>query len=131
MLPGYVFLPAPADCGLVEDAPGARRFIRYGSGDIAELSQKVIDRIKEMEIEARINEGAILDREGKPFEIGQQVHVSKLELTGKILKLDGRRRIVVEVPLFGNIVPMVVGIGDIAGLAADPVGWPSSGGFKP
>lgn len=114
VIPGYIFLPVPANCWLVEEAPGVRRIMRNGRGGFAEIPDGGKEGIEQIrDIEASLNANPVAAREGIPFKVGQQVHVSRLDMTGKILKLDGRRRIVVSVPLFGSSIPMTVSVGDI------------------
>jgi transcription antitermination factor NusG len=112
VLPGYLFLPWPADCKLVEDAPGVRRFLRNGDGKPETLDENQMSRIRE--IEAALNDSIIAARDGIPFKVGQNVHVKRLEMTGKILRLDGRRRIIISVPMFGSSgVPLTLSVADI------------------
>jgi transcription antitermination factor NusG len=111
VLPGYLFLPHPADCKLVEDAPGVRRFLRNGDGEPETLGEHDINRIRE--IESALNDSIIAARDGIPFKVGQLVDVKKLEMRGKILRLDGRRRIIVEVFMFGRFVPTTLSVADI------------------
>lgn len=112
VLPGYLFLPWPADCRLVEDAPGVRRFLRDGDGQPETLGEHDMGRIRE--IEAALNASVVAARDGIPFKVGQTVLVKKLELTGVILRLDGRRRIIILVPMFGSRgVPLTLSVADI------------------
>lgn len=115
VIPGYVFLPAPADCELVEDAPGVRRIMRKENGDLAEIpdtGKQGMEKIRE--IEASLNANPIAARDGIPFRVGQKVLVRSLELEGKITQLDGKRRIIVSVPMFGSRgVPVTVSVADI------------------
>jgi transcription antitermination factor NusG len=111
VLPGYLFLPHPADCKLVEDAPGVRRFLRDNDGRPKTIDQYDMDRIRE--IEAALNDSIIAARDGIPFKVGQLVYVKRLEQRGKILRLDGRRRIIIEVFMFGSFLPMTLSVADI------------------
>jgi hypothetical protein len=112
VLPGYLFLPWPADCKLVEDAPGVRRFLRNVAGEPETLGEHDMSQIRE--IEAALNASTVAARDGIPFKVGQLVHVKRLEMNGKILRLDGRRRIIICVPMFGSRgVPLTVSVGDI------------------
>lgn len=98
-------------CQLVEKAPGVRRFVRNGDGEPETLGEHDMDRIRE--IEAALNDSIIAARDGIPFKVGQLVHVKRLEMTGKILRLDGRRRIIIEVFMFGSFVPLTLSVADI------------------
>jgi hypothetical protein len=112
VLPGYLFLPHPADCKLVEDAPGVRRFLRDGNGKPETLDEHEMDRIRE--IESALNDSIIAARDGIPFKVGQRVYITKLQIGGIILRLDGRRRIIVSTSIFGSRgVPMTVSVADI------------------
>jgi transcription antitermination factor NusG len=144
VLPGYLFLPWPANstqtmisdapavetstlkvgdvipggkkriidyCQLVEKAPGVRRFVRNADGEPETLDEHEMSRIRE--IESALNDSIIAARDGIPFKVGQLVDVKKLEMRGKILRLDGRRRIIIEVFMFGSIVPLTVSVADI------------------
>lgn len=114
VLPGYLFLPWPADYKLVEDAPGVRRFLRNGDGTPKTLHEHEMGRIRE--IESALNDSIIAARDGIPFKVGQVVDVKKLEMRGKILRLDGRRRIIIEVFMFGSFVPLTLSVADIASI---------------
>ena len=112
VLPGYLFIPTPVDCGLVEEAPGVHRFIRYANRDLAELDGHDMNKIRE--IEAALADSVIAARDGIPFKVGQAVHIIPLDINGEIQLLDSKRRIVVSVPLFGGSgVPMIVSVADI------------------
>ena len=111
VLPGYLFLPHPADCKMVEDAPGVRRFLRNGDGKPKTLDEHEIGQIRE--IEAALNDSIIAARDGIPFKVGQWVEVKRLEKRGKILRLDGRRRIIISVPEWFNGSPMTLSVADI------------------
>jgi transcription antitermination factor NusG len=111
VLPGYLFLPWPADCKLVEDAPGVRRFLRDVDGKPKTLDQHELDKIRETE--AALNCSIIAARDGIPFKVGQLVEVKSLENTGKILRLDGRRRIIIEVFMFNRFVTGTFSVADI------------------
>jgi transcription antitermination factor NusG len=145
VLPGYLFLPWPADCvqtmisdtpvahmsllkvgdvipggkkkvidycQLVEKAPGVRRFVRNADGFPETLDEHEMDRIRE--IESALNDSIIAARDGIPFKVGQNVYVKRLEMIGKILRLDGRRRIIISVPMFGSSgVPLTLSVADI------------------
>jgi transcription antitermination factor NusG len=111
VLPGYIFLPWPVDCRVVEDAPGVRRFLRNVDGAPETRDEREIERIRE--IEAALNDSAVAARDGIPFKVSQEVYVKKLELRGKILRLDGRRRIIISVPDWFNGAPMTLAVADI------------------
>jgi hypothetical protein len=89
-----------------------RRFLRNGDGVLEMLGEHEMDRIREIEV--ALNESVIAAREGIPFKVGQTVYIKKLEINGKILKLDGRRRIIISVPMFGSSgVPLTLSVADI------------------
>lgn len=115
VIPGYLFLPMPFMRGLSSDyfqfAPGIRGFMRRASGNVVELKPDEMSKIKE--IEEALQASAIAAVEGIPFKEGQIVRVEKLGVSGKILRIDSRRKILVEVPMFGSKVPVNLTVNEI------------------
>lgn len=111
VMPGYLFLLSPVNYRMVEDAPDVYKFMRNGDGNVAVIGQGDIDKIKE--IETALNDSAIAAAEGIPFKKGQSVRVMHLDLVCKIKRIDSRRRLVVDAPLFGSVVPLTVAVSDI------------------
>jgi transcription antitermination factor NusG len=117
VIPGYLFIPAPehgsVNWSLVESAPGVHGFM-CSAGNIVslpEIGKQGIEQI--MAIETALNESAIAAVHGIPFKKGQLVFVKSLEIIGEIKRIDGRDRIMVEVPMFGSKVPMWLSSGAI------------------
>jgi transcription antitermination factor NusG len=101
-------------CQLVEKAPGVRRFVRNGNGELAEIPDKGKEGMEKIrDIEASLNANPIAARDGIPFKVGQVVDIKKLEKRGKILRLDGRRRIIIEVFMFNRFVTGTFSVADI------------------
>lgn len=113
VIPGYMFLPAPADCALVEEAPGVR-VMRDGDGAPIKIPNDGKQGIAQIrEIAKSLNDDAIAARDGVPFYKGQKVRVIRLEVEAKIDRIDSRRRVVVSVPMFGSVVPLTLSVADI------------------
>jgi hypothetical protein len=116
VLPGWMFvrsMPGLTNFGMFDQWPVAR-FVRHADHapiQIPDLGKEGIEQIRK--IEASLNDSAIAAREGIPFKVGDLVTITKLEIVGKIVRLDGRRRIVVSAPMFGSIVDMTVCVADI------------------
>ena len=110
VIPGYLFLPTPRfgeiNYKLIEGVPGVNGFLRNGNVPIIlpETGKQGIEKI--IEIETALNESAVAAEFGIPFKKGQVVYVKSLEIVGEIKRIDGRDRIIVEVAMFGNKVPM-------------------------
>ena len=110
VIPGYLFIPAPergsVNWSLVESAPGAHGFM-CSAGNIVSLPESGKQGIEQiMAIETALNESVIAAKDGIPFKKGQLVTVRSLEIVGEIKRIDGKDRIIVEVPMFGSKVPM-------------------------
>lgn len=114
VIPGYIFLPAPVNYRKVESGPKIRRFLRNGTGDVAQIPYWGKQGIEEIiKIEASLNANPIAARDGIPFKKDQMVRIIPLEISGKILRIDSRRRVVILVDMFGGTVPLTVAVGDI------------------
>ena len=100
VMPGYLFMSAPTNYRMVEEAPAVRNFLRNGDGDVANVANSDIDRIRQ--IEEALNDNAVAAEQGIPFKKGQSVWVLPLETVGEIQHIDSRRRVVVLVPMFGG-----------------------------
>ncbi len=111
VLPGYLFLSSPVNFRTIGNAPALRRVLRSGSGDVAELSKADMENIHR--IEDALNDSSVASVEGIPFRKGQLVRVIPLDIVAKIRRIDRRRRVVVDAPLFGSVVAMTVVVGDI------------------
>jgi transcription antitermination factor NusG len=103
VVPGYLFLPIekgkPIDCGKIEACPGVRCFLRTAEG-LAVLTLADMQRIREMEEEA-LNGSPVAA--GIPFKVGQRVRIiGNPAWEGPITRIDNKRRIVVEILMFGR-----------------------------
>ena len=101
----------PAPTGDKPGGPGVRRFLRNADGKPKTIDRHDMDKIQDTE--AALNSSIIAARDGIPFKVGQNVYVKRLEMTGKILRLDGRRRIIISVPGWFNGSPMTLSVADI------------------
>jgi transcription antitermination factor NusG len=103
IIPGYLFLPMengkPIDCAKIEACPGVRCFLRTAEG-LAVLTLADMQRIREMEEEA-LNGSPVAA--GIPFKVGQRVRIiGNPAWEGPITRIDNKRRIVVEILMFGR-----------------------------
>ena len=106
VLPGYLFLPFPMNkepnCRLIEESPGSRGIMRNGSFEPRVLNDGHVQQIRR--IEDALNASELNAAEGIPFKVGQRVRVTNdayWQFEGPILKIDNKRRIWLEVELFG------------------------------
>ena len=85
--------------------------MRRASGNVVELKDHEIEKIRE--IEEALRASAVAAVEGIPFKEGQIVRVEKLSVSGKIMRIDSRRKIIVEVPMFGSRVLVNLTVNEI------------------
>ena len=108
VIPGYLFLPLDTqdtiNVELLKTGPGIRNVMRNGNGEVISISAKDVDRVKSAE--SALNASVIAASQGIPFKAGQKVWVTELELEGIIKRIDGRRNILLDVPMFGSVVSM-------------------------
>lgn len=112
-IPGYVFVPITREQDknweLLKRTPGIHGFMTNGEGGPKFLTPMEIGEVQR--IEAALNSSEINAKEGIPFKVGQKVRPADdlfLQWEGKIVRIDSRRQIAVEVPgLFGS-TPVVM-----------------------
>jgi transcription antitermination factor NusG len=111
VLPGYLFIPVPTDktidCCLIEQAPGFLKILRTAEHNLAELKVEEIAHIRE--IEEALNASPIAA--GIPFKVGQRVKIngkSNLRWEGPIVRIENKRRVVVEIFMLGRSVALTV-----------------------
>lgn len=103
VMPGYLFLPdtGAINWELVEGAQGVHGFMSSASGHLTVIPDKGKQGIEQIKaIESAMQESVIAAAHRIPFKINQKVWVERLSVEGKILRIDGPRRIEVEVLMF-------------------------------
>lgn len=106
VIPGYLFLPMVGEINwpLFDRAPGIHGKMTNAEGYAKRLTQQHIADIQR--IEAALNSSEINAVQGIPFKVDQRVRpVDDLycQWEGKIVRIDSRRQIAVEVSgLFGS-----------------------------
>jgi transcription antitermination factor NusG len=88
--------------------------MRYPNKDLVQISDRDITDI--VRIEEALNASPISASLGIPFRVGQEVRITRgifLNHQTKILAIDGRRKISVEVPMFGSAVCVILPVEDI------------------
>lgn len=113
IIPGYLFMGAHIDDGdpwpIVHDTPGIRSFVRNSTGHAATLTDKDIEIIRRIEGDENLPQNP---KTVHRFKTGDKVQFSN-DLygrwpSGKIMRLADDGRIVVEVSLLGQMVPILV-----------------------
>jgi transcription antitermination factor NusG len=104
VLPGYLFIAVPMDktidCSLIKQAPGFLTLMRTADG-LAQLTLADMECIRE--IEAALSASQVAAVKGIPFKVGQRVMVGgNLAWTGPIVRIENKRRIVVEIFMLGR-----------------------------
>ena len=118
VIPGYLFLPIPItqdiNMDLLKKAPAIREALRNGHGDIVEIPEKGQQGIEKIRfIEEALNLSAVAAAQGIPFKVGQRIFIRRLEIEGTIARIDSRRQITVEAPMFGSRVRMVMPVAEL------------------
>jgi transcription antitermination factor NusG len=110
VVPGYLFLPIAEgrviNCPKIEACSGVRGFMRTVEG-LAVLTLYDMRRIRE--IEEALNDSQIAAVQGIPFKVGQQVTIGgNPAWEGLIVRIENKRRIVVEIFMLGRSVCLTV-----------------------
>lgn len=110
VIPGYLFLPLTRELSsdYFEYAPNVFGLMRDGVGNVVEISDRDIQSIKR--IEEACQASAIAAAYGIPFKVGEKVWLKHMEIEVVIKEIDSRRKILVEAPLFGSVVPMTLSV---------------------
>jgi len=121
VLPGYLFLPLPAEpepnWRLILKTPGVREVIR--DVDNVPIIIKDIEITHIRDIEAALNASPMCAVEGIPFRLGQMVRVTNDALwqwRGPIMRIDHGGQITIEVEMFGRRTRATVPVAEIEGM---------------
>ncbi len=113
LIPGYLFMAAQADADdpwpVVHDTPGIRSFVRNSTGHAASLSDADIEIIRRIEGAENLPQDP---KTAHRFKTGDKVRFVGDLLgrwpVGKVFRLADDGRIVVEVSLLGQMIPVIV-----------------------